>query len=198
MADLGQQIRMAVANGDITAEQGRGRMARARKRMATPQQNVDSRRITAEGLRRRLAAGVDSGRITEEDAGKRYRAWEESQSDQDAPRRTISRADYAAAAEKMKAMVASGEITEEQMNARLNRMRLMIGRDRGAAPEGSSRQLATAAINDTCPVSGKKVGDDAPTVELHGRKVAFCCEVCVAKFNENPRTFLGALRKANP
>ena len=74
----------------------------------------------------------------------------------------------------------------------------MISRDRSAAPEGSSRQVATAAINDTCPVSGKKVGDDAPTVELRGRKVAFCCEVCVAKFNENPREFLGALRKANP
>ena len=97
--------------------------------------------ITAEGLRRRLAAGVDSGRITEEEAGKRYRSWEESQSDQDAGR-TISRADYAAAADKMKAMVASGEITEEQMNARLNRMRLMIGR--GQSDQSSARTISRA------------------------------------------------------
>ena len=44
--------------------------------------------------------------------------------------RTV-RADYAATREKMKAMVANGEITEEQMEQRLNRMAVKIRGDQG-------------------------------------------------------------------
>ncbi len=183
----GMRIRLAIASGEMSAEEGRKAMAATRARADYA--------AAAEKMR----AMVANGEITEEQMdirlGEMRRMIGRDQGDQRSAR-TISRADYAAAAEKMRAMVANGEITEEQMNVRLGEMRRMIGRDRGEAPDGSTPQVAAAAINDTCPVSGKQVGDDAPTVELRGMKIAFCCGGCVEKFNANPREFLGALREA--
>jgi len=71
--------------------------------------------------------------------------------------RTV-RADYAAAREKMKAMVANGEITEEQMEQRLNRMAVKIRGD-----QGDKAKVQPAAATDAAPccASQKKVAPAA-------------------------------------
>jgi YHS domain-containing protein/mono/diheme cytochrome c family protein len=54
--------------------------------------------------------------------------------------------------------------------------------------------LATPAkpINDTCPVSGKPV-DPAFHSEIDGKRVAFCCADCKAKFDAEPEAFRAKL-----
>ena len=69
-----------------------------------------------------------------------------------------ARADVAAAVEKMKAMVANGEITEEQMEQRLNRMAVKIRGD-----QGDKTKVQPAAATDAAPccASQKKVAPAA-------------------------------------
>ena len=63
--------------------------------------------------------------------------------------KTITREDYATAQAEMQAMVDKGEITEEQMNARLNRMRKMSARGGG----NSERR----EISDECMELGRRI-----------------------------------------
>lgn len=51
---------------------------------------------------------------------------------------------------------------------------------------------APTAINTHCPVSGKPV-DPARTVTHEGKRVAFCCEDCKAKFEKDPTPYLSKL-----
>ncbi|MFH1848117.1 MAG: YHS domain-containing protein [Candidatus Omnitrophota bacterium] len=54
------------------------------------------------------------------------------------------------------------------------------GAVKGRAEEGG-------IINDRCPVMGNPVAADTPyTAEYEGKKVGFCCEGCVSKFNSDP------------
>jgi YHS domain-containing protein len=56
----------------------------------------------------------------------------------------------------------------------------------GAAP------APAAPVNDKCPVSGAAV-DPAHVVEHDGRRVAFCCGKCQAKFEQDPSKFVAKL-----
>lgn len=49
--------------------------------------------------------------------------------------------------------------------------------------------MADVAI---CPVSGEKVGEMGPpvTLDYQGKKVSFCCDSCVAKFQKDPAKYL--------
>jgi YHS domain-containing protein len=44
----------------------------------------------------------------------------------------------------------------------------------------------------TCIVSGEKVGEMGPPVSIdyQGKKVAFCCDSCIAKFQKDPSKYL--------
>jgi YHS domain-containing protein/mono/diheme cytochrome c family protein len=53
---------------------------------------------------------------------------------------------------------------------------------------------AAKPVNETCPVSGKPV-DPAHTLEHEGRKVAFCCGDCKAKFAADPKAYAEKLPK---
>ena len=58
-------------------------------------------------------------------------------------------------------------------------------------------EQAVVAINMKCPVTGKDI-DPAFTSELDGKRVAFCCGKCKAKFDADPdafRTKLGLEKK---
>jgi YHS domain-containing protein len=48
------------------------------------------------------------------------------------------------------------------------------------------------AVNTQCPVSGKPA-DPAKTVLYEGKLVAFCCDDCKAKFQQDPKPFLEKL-----
>ncbi len=56
----------------------------------------------------------------------------------------------------------------------------------GAAP------APAAPVNDKCPVSGAAV-DAAHFVDHDGRRVAFCCGKCKAKFEKDPSKFVAKL-----
>lgn len=63
------------------------------------------------------------------------------------------------------------------------------------AAKSLGRELAQAEsepINKTCPVSGEPI-DPSKTVVHEGKTVAFCCDNCKAKFEENPQEFLSEL-----
>ena len=76
----------------------------------------------------RLAMGLESNKLSESDAiailGERVKAIYEEEQDQP----SITRKDYADAQAAMQKMVDAGEITQEQMDAKLIEMRKMISR----------------------------------------------------------------------
>ncbi|MHC5114491.1 MAG: hypothetical protein ACYTGP_08705 [Planctomycetota bacterium] len=43
---------------------------------------------------------------------------------------------------------------------------------------------AMGALNDECPISGRKVSPDAPTVSFNGADIGFCCAGCVKGWND--------------
>ena len=57
--------------------------------------------------------------------------------------------------------------------------------------------IAPALMADvfTCPVSGEKLGEMGPPVSIdyQGKKVAFCCDSCIAKFQKEPTKYLAKL-----
>ena len=52
-------------------------------------------------------------------------------------------------------------------------------------------------VNTTCPVSGKPV-NPAKTVLREGMLVAFCCDNCKAKFQQDPKPYLAKLGPPTP
>ena len=56
------------------------------------------------------------------------------------------------------------------------------------AEEEQRRAAEAQPVNEVCPVSGKPV-DKAVFSELDGKRVAFCCKDCKAKFDADPDAF---------
>ncbi len=48
-------------------------------------------------------------------------------------------------------------------------------------------------VQTLCPVSGEKLKDNKVYVDYQGRRIFFCCENCVGKFNKNPEKYLQKL-----
>jgi YHS domain-containing protein len=63
----------------------------------------------------------------------------------------------------------------------------------------SATTTAHKPVNTACPVTGTPA-DPAKTVVYAGQLVAFCCDQCKAKFQQDPRPFLARLNlpAANP
>lgn len=61
-----------------------------------------------------------------------------------------------------------------------------------AKKEIAGRAEKSKPINDKCPVTGAEI-DVAQFVEHEGRRVAFCCAKCKAKFEKDPAKFAGKL-----
>jgi mono/diheme cytochrome c family protein len=68
--------------------------------------------------------------------------------------------------------------------------------DIGAPVEPPATTNATP-INSQCPVSGKPI-DPAKTVIHETKLIAFCCDDCKAKFQQDPKPFLSKLESATP
>ena len=47
----------------------------------------------------------------------------------------------------------------------------------------ASQNTAQPAINKVCPISGKEVPADGPSVDYQGKKIGFCCDKCPPKWN---------------
>lgn len=60
-----------------------------------------------------------------------------------------------------------------------------------AAPVAGSEAVVDVG-NTICPISGDKVNAKATAV-YQGKRYAFCCENCVAKFKKNPEKYLAKM-----
>ncbi len=60
--------------------------------------------------------------------------------------------------------------------------------------EDANKTATTAASTEQtlCPVTGDKI-DPNVFVEYKGKKVYFCCSMCVAQFNKNPEKYVAKL-----
>jgi YHS domain-containing protein len=65
-----------------------------------------------------------------------------------------------------------------------------------ATAEDANKTATTAAAASTeqtlCPVTGDKI-DKKVFVEYKGKKVYFCCSMCVAQFNKDPEKYMAKL-----
>ena len=66
---------------------------------------------------------------------------------------------------------------------------IAASKDLTAASPGG---LPSAPVNAQCPVSGKSV-DISKTVLHEGKLIAFCCDDCKAKFQQDPKPLLAKL-----
>ena len=147
--DAGRKIRMAIANGEMTEEEGRLKYAgiakRVEKRMAGTKSKIvdtDTRARYKEASGKMLKM-VEAGEITREQMQTRLDEMKKRMSQSsDATRREASpedqrarRARYQEAADRMAEMVKAGEITREQMQTRLDEMkeRMSQSADGGAS-----------------------------------------------------------------
>ena len=135
--DAGREIRMAIKNGEMTEEEGRLKYAaiakRVEKRMAgakpkTAGTDSRARRARYQEAVDKMTEMVKAGEITREDMKTRLGEMRKAMS-QSSDRDTSSadqrarRARYQEAVDKMTEMVKAGEITQEQMETRLERMK---------------------------------------------------------------------------
>jgi uncharacterized membrane protein/YHS domain-containing protein len=85
------------------------------------------------------------------------------------------------------------EIQQLQVQIRDQRMAVDLGTPATALPDAGP-----IPINTICPVSSKLV-DRIKTTVHDGKVVAFCCDDCKAKFNQDPKPYLEMLGQlANP
>jgi YHS domain-containing protein len=54
---------------------------------------------------------------------------------------------------------------------------------------------AVMADAPPCPVSGEKVGEMGPpvTIDYQGKKLSFCCDSCITKFQKDPAKYLAKI-----
>ena len=125
-----KEIKAAVAAGKLTPEEGKQKLAQIQKRIAASETSAErfldadsarrsSSSIEFEGLKRRLEAGVKSGRITPQEAEKKLAAWKQ-RTDQ---RQMAIDKEGAEVKRRIDAAVKAGEITPEQGKARFEAWR---------------------------------------------------------------------------
>ena len=134
----GREIRQAIANGDMTPEEGKAKYQAAEKRMKmrmgksfeSESSDADkrARRTRYQEASDRMAEMVKAGEITREQMQTRLDGMKKRMGADKSKK--ISKEDYDLAASKMARMVKAGEITREQMDARLNRMKKAMGTER--------------------------------------------------------------------
>jgi len=77
----------------------------------------------------------------------------------------------------------------EQLKAKIKSERLTVNAGTPATPPATTN---AAPVNVQCPVSGKPV-DLSRTLIYEGSLIAFCCDDCKAKFQQDPKPLLAKL-----
>ena len=140
-------IEERVASGEMSREEADENIAKVRRRIAAgrAEQTEEPRTFTrGEYLRakKKMDGMVKAGEASQEDVdtrlGQMRRMIASDQSERGGEAKTFTRAEYAAAKEKIDGMVAAGEVSQEDADTRLGQMRRMISRDRSAG-DGEAR-----------------------------------------------------------
>ena len=58
-----------------------------------------------------------------------------------------------------------------------------------AAKTTVSKTAETKPWNAVCPIQGDKVDPKVKTVKYNGKEYGFCCDDCIAKFQNNPAKY---------
>ncbi len=160
LTKVGAEIKEAVASGDMTPEEGKAKYAKTvealkQRMMMAGKSKGQSKQITKEdydAAASKMARMVKAGEITREQMQTRLdemrmRMGESADRGTSNADKRASRARYQEASDKMAEMVKAGEITREQMQARLDGMRKrMGGDDRGE-------------VSDDCMTLRRKLGE---------------------------------------
>ena len=48
-------------------------------------------------------------------------------------------------------------------------------------------------VQTTCPVSGEELKDASVFTDFEGRRIVFCCDNCITRFEKTPQAFLTAM-----
>jgi YHS domain-containing protein len=82
----------------------------------------------------------------------------------------------------------------EQLQAKIRNSKIVVdtGNMTVVVPAVSS-----GSLNRECPVSGR-TADRSKTITYEGRLVAFCCDDCKAKFQQDPKLYLSKLPPISP
>ncbi len=78
----------------------------------------------------------------------------------------------------------------DQLKAKIRDAQISV--DLGTVLAATAPVTNSAAINSQCPVSGKPI-DPSKTVVYKGSVIAFCCDDCKAKFDQDPKPILTKL-----
>ena len=132
---IAMEMRGAVDSGWLSEEEMTAKLGELRKQIV-PGSN-DDRRAFREQIGARLDAieeMVANGEMSREDADRNIavirRRIAARQSEQEEESRTFTRADYARTKKKLDGMVAAGDVSQEDADIRLSRMRSAIATDR--------------------------------------------------------------------
>ncbi len=141
---VGKRLRAAVEAKELTGEQARAMLATLRKADGDKKnQAPDRAREYLMKVRKELGAAIEAGKISEEDAKKRYQGAEKAIKARMAAGRgergakRITREDFSRAGIEIRKAVAEGKISEEGGRAKMAAMRKMIGEQR----EGATRKI---------------------------------------------------------
>ena len=146
LSHAGIEIRKAVASGRISAEQGRAKMAAMRKMVDREHQRGDDKdpkpdraREHLMKIRKELGAAVEAGKISREDAGKRFAGAEKAirermaagqrrrGRERDAAGKP-ARVDWESIKRRIEGAVKRGDMTRREADAKYKEIRERMGR----------------------------------------------------------------------
>lgn len=64
--------------------------------------------------------------------------------------------------------------------------------DKPAASQPAATQAAI--VNKKCPITGEDIDPKGKTVTYKGKRVGFCCDDCIEKFEKNPEKYMKDLK----
>ena len=139
LEDVAGKLKAAVAKGEITEEQGVERFEAAKKQLEARMGAQKSGNARAEAYLKKVGTeireAIANGEMSPEEGKARYAAAEKRMKQRLGGEKSkkMTQEEYDQGVAKMIQMVKAGEITREQMEARLNRMKKAMGGERGAS-----------------------------------------------------------------
>ena len=61
-------------------------------------------------------------------------------------------------------------------------------------PAASKPATQAAIVNKKCPITGEDIDPKGKTVTYQGKRVGFCCDDCIEKFEKNPEKYMKDLK----
>ena len=144
---VGAEVKQAIANGDMTSEEGKAKYAEAEarieKRMGKKNEGNKRAEVYLAQVGAEIKEAVANGDMTAKEGKAKYaetvKAIQQrmASAKSNGQSKQITKEEYDLAASKMARMVKAGEITREDMQTRLDEMRMRMGEsdDRGASNE---------------------------------------------------------------